>query len=185
MIHPTTRRLVLTIALLGPLLGANGLAAQVGDRSADSTAFAGLIGTWLAEGTGFSSQLTYRWQLPGVMVSVSNELRGAEHQLLARYEGGYYRHPVTGEWRFLTAGGTGELHEGSAVWRDGTLWHEAVLHGGGIAGYSSAVVPTADTVRYHARYTPGPTDASLLELTPLVYVRQRAAPTASRGSGLR
>ena len=90
--------------------------------------------------------------------------------------------PRTGAWRFFTAGGTRELHEGTAVWRDGGLWHDAVLIGGSIEGYSSVVLPEADTMRYHARYVPGPPDDGLLELDPLVYVR-RGSPVGGGAPG--
>lgn len=174
MIRKILRSTALATAIVASLAAPRAAAAQAGAQ-ATSSPFDALIGTWQAAGNGFTSQLTYRWQLSGVMVQVSNELRGSEGQSLARYEGCYVRHPVSGEWRFLTAGGSGELHEGTAVWRDGKLWHDAVLHGGGIAGYSSVVVPGTDTMRYHANYAPGAPDDSLLELEPLVYLRQAGA----------
>lgn len=176
------RPLALLPLLLVGLAFPNLLAAQAEHGPAGPSGFDALIGTWMATGDGFTSQLVYRWRLPGRIVDVSNELRGADQQLFGRYEGSYFVDPRTGAWRFFTAGGTRELHEGTAVWRDGGLWHDAVLIGGSIEGYSSVVLPEADTMRYHARYVPGPPDDGLLELDPLVYVR-RGSPGGGGAPG--
>jgi hypothetical protein len=160
------------VLALGPLpLPAQSPAAVAGDSG-----FAHLIGTWQAVGDGFTSRLTYTWALPGLMVRASNQLTAPDGRVLMQYEGAYFRNPATGAWRFHTIGGGGELHDGTATWRDGKLWHEAVVHGGAVQGYSSVVVPGSDTMRYHARYSPGAAEPGLLDLEPLTYLRQVRQP---------
>jgi hypothetical protein len=175
-----TRQPLVLAALLALLLVAPPPAvAQRAAQSADTAAFASLIGTWDASGSGFSTRLSYYWSVPGRVLEARNVVRDTAGEVLANYVGAYLLDPVTQRWEFYISGSDGELHRGRARWTGGLLWHEATIAGGRTPGYASVVRVTADTMRYFARYTLGPADSALLALSPLVYRRLRpSAPPA-------
>lgn len=142
--------------------------------------FSALTGsTWIAQGTGFSTALSYRWLLSGRIIEATNEVRGADGNVSARYRGAYVWDPGRGEVVFWTAAESGELHRGRAWWRDGVLWHEAEVSGGAIEGYASAARPVDGRIEYYAAYDRRDAGPYLLDSTPLVY--SRAADPAADG----
>ena len=171
----TRRSVLLAVLALGAVTP---VAAQSDAAAATPLAhFEALAGgIWSAQGEGFSTTLTYRWLLPGSMLEASNEVRGADGGVLARYRGAYLWDAGRGEVTFWTASANGEVHRGRAWWADDVLWHEAEVSGGGIEGYASAMRPTADgRVEYFAAYDRRDAGRYLLETTPIVYTRAAAA----------
>lgn len=153
------------------LLSSSG--AQTGPASMEP--FEALTGApWTASAEGFSTVLSYRWLLPGVMVEATNEVRGADGSVLARYHGAYVWDGERNEIVFWTASDAGELHRGRAWWRDGVLWHEATVSSGRIEGYASAVKAFDGRLEYYADYTRRDAGAYLLETRPIEYKRSDA-----------
>jgi len=130
-----------------------------------------MVGTWMARGEGFSSTLMYEWVLPNRLLRVRNSLSNSAGDQFAEYEGHCAWHPSRSLIVFWTVGRNGELHEGTAAWRDSRLWHEARVSGGELEAYRSVLHLAGGELRYHARYGEPATDASLLESDPLLYRR--------------
>jgi len=128
-------------------------------------------GSWIAQGKGFSSTLTYEWALPGVLLRGRNELHNEAGGLVGQYEGLYAWDPARSRIVFLTAGRDGELHQGEAEWRHEQLWHKAVVSGGKITGYRSLLEAVGTELHYRASYGDSATDKKVLDSTPLVYRR--------------
>lgn len=131
-----------------------------------------MSGTWTADGQGFSTALTYRWLLPGSVLEASNDVRGADGRVLARYRGAYAWDAGRKEIVFWAAGETGEVHRGRAWWKDGVLWHEAEVSGGRVDRYASAVRPGDGRLDYFAAYGTARAEPALLDSTPIVYRRR-------------
>ena len=148
------------------LVGPAALVAGDGDAL---QSLAPLEGTWVAAGEGFTSQLTYEWALPGLLLRVRNELRNPAGEIFRRYEGNYAWDPEGSTILFWTVGGNGELHRGTAGWREGRLWHEGVVSGGSIAGYRSVLEPVGEEWHYRAAYKLPASDPEILGGAPLVY----------------
>lgn len=139
-------------------------------KSVPQAGFEHLVGkTWVAEGTGFSTTLSYRWIFPGVMVESVNEVRNAQGGIIARYHGAYVWDKGRSEIAFWTVAEGGEVHRGRAFWRDGALWHEAEVSGGQIASYASALIARDSILEYFADYSARAAADSLLKTKPLVY----------------
>jgi hypothetical protein len=162
-------------AVLALVLGAGAVSA-VAVTAQEETSGTGqlaqlkaLVGTWTAEGAGFSTTLTYRWLIEGSVLEGANEVRGADGGVLARYRGMYAWDAGRSEIVFWTAAEGGEVHRGRAWWRDGVLWHVAEVSGGTITSYASAVRPADGRVEYFADYGTNRADDSLLRTEPLVY----------------
>lgn len=171
----TRRSLLLAVLAMGAATPAT---AQSGPAGATPLAQFEVLtgGTWSAQGDGFSTALTYRWLLPGSMLEASNEVRGADGELLTRYRGAYIWDAGRGEVTFWTASANGEVHRGRAWWADDVLWHEAEVSGGAVDGYASAMRPTADGgFEYFAAYDRRDAGPYLLGTAPIVYTRAAAA----------
>jgi hypothetical protein len=148
-------------------------AAVPGEAAAPLADFAVLTGsTWHAEGEGFSSTLTYRWQIEGHVLEGANELRNGEGAVIGRYRGSYAWDAGRNEVVYWMGSARGEVHRGRAWWRDGVLWHEAEVSGGKITTYASAVRPTDGGLEYYADYGAERATPELLAGDPLVYRKQ-------------
>ncbi len=164
--------MVLLAALLMLLPGC--AAAQAASERAPSQPLGELdvlVGTWHAEGSGFSTTLTYRWLLPGRMLEAVNDVHGADGNVVARYRGAYAWDAGREEVVFWTAAESGEVHRGRAWWQDGALWHEADVSGGSIESYASVVRRTQDRLEYFADYGAPHATPALLATEPLRYRR--------------
>lgn len=128
-----------------------------------------LVGRWQGSGPGFTTELQYRWVIVDRVLEVSNEVRGTAGGVIARYHGSYAWDGGREEIAFLTAGGGGEVHRGRAWWRDGVLWHEAEVSGGGVQAYASAVRPADGRLEYFADYGTATATRELLQGDPIVY----------------
>ncbi len=130
-----------------------------------------LVGpSWVAQGEGFRTTLAYRWLLEGHVLEAVNDVQAPDGRAIARYRGLYAWDGGRGEIVYFTASGSGEVHRGRAWWREGVLWHEAEVSGGGVAGYASAVRPGTDGMEYFADYGTREATPALLESTPIVYM---------------
>lgn len=138
--------------------------------------------SWVADGDGFTSTLTYRWLFAGRALEVTNELRNDEGRVVARYHGAYVWDPSVGEAAFWTVAERGELHTGRAWFREGVLWHEARVTGGEIEGYASAMRVRDGRLEYFADYGGTTAGSALLSTQPLVYERA-GVPGAGAVSG--
>jgi hypothetical protein len=156
------------LLLVAPRTGAT--QAPPAAPSGPLAAFAPLAGrTWLADGEGFSTVLSYQWRFPGRVLDASNVVRGAQGQTLARYHGMYAWDAGRNEIVFWTVAESGEVHRGRAWWRDDVLWHEAEVSGGRITSYASAIRPGASSMEYFADYAARTASDALLKTKPLVY----------------
>ena len=187
---PWTGRFMLAVGIAGASTGIAPLSAQVAQDSAPAAApvasdrgpladLAPLIGTWEGRGSGFSTELRYRWIFPGAVLEASNEVRNGAGELIGRYHGNYLWDAGREQIVFLTAGAGGEVHRGRAWWRDGILWHEAVVSGGRIEGYAAAVRPADGRIEYFADYGTRTADTALLRTEPLTYVEAGSVPRPS------
>ena len=136
-------------------------------------------GTWRAQGDGFTSTLTYRWRFEGRLLEAANELTDAGGKILGRYFGSYAWDPGASEMVFWTMAESGELHRGRAMWREGTLWHEATVSGGRITTYASALRWQGDRMEYFADYAANRAGPELLQREPLEYRRVVIADAAT------
>lgn len=172
--------------LLASLLAAPAAAQPATRPEADSTAgplamLAPLTSTpWTARGEGFGTTLAYRWLLPGRVLEATNDVRGADGRVVARYRGAYAWDGGRGTIVFWTAAESGEVHRGRAWWRDGVLWHQAEVSGGRIDAYAAAVRPGDGRLEYFVAYGAGEASPALLEAEPLVYT---AGPGARAEAG--
>lgn len=128
-----------------------------------------LEGTWVARGDGFSSELVYEWSLPSTLLRVRNELRDEAGAVVGQYVGHYAWDADRSSIVFWTVSRNGELHRGTATWRNGQLWHDATVSGGRISGYRSVVIPVEGKLRYQAQYDASATDSDILGSPPLIY----------------
>jgi hypothetical protein len=133
------------------------------------TALARLEGTWVAKGEGFSSTLQYEWALSGVLLRARNELKNDAGKIVGQYEGNYAWDPDKSKIVFWTVGRDGELHRGTAVWRDGKLWHEATVSGGRAKSYRSVLAVVDGELIYRAKYQASATDQEVQDSAPLTY----------------
>lgn len=170
-----TRRLSvafgLLLAIVAPL-AAFGL-PQLGSPASSNehlARLAALEGVWIARGSGFSSRLEYEWGLPGVLLRARNELRNDAGDVVGRYEGAYMWDAGTSRLAFWTVGWNGELHRGTAVWQAESLWHDATVTGGQLAGYRSALAIVDGELHYRAVYSPAATDEEVLAAAALIYL---------------
>jgi hypothetical protein len=158
------------------LIASSDAGAQSGVSAAEApgqlSAMTPLLGAWVAEGQGFTSVMTYEWVLPNRLLRVRNVLRNGAGEQFGEYEGHYAWHQGRSTIVFWTVGGNGELHEGTAAWREGRLWHDARVTGGKIEAYRSVLDLGPHELRYRAKYGTPATDASLLASDPLVYLRK-------------
>jgi hypothetical protein len=130
---------------------------------------------WTLEGEGFSTTLAYRWLLPGSVLEATNDVRGADGRVIARYRGAYFWDGGLGTIVFWTAGESGEVHRGRAWWSDGVLWHEAEVSGGRVGAYASAVRPGDGRLEYFAAYGEREASPALLAREPMVYTADPGA----------
>lgn len=142
-----------------------------GEKKTSLPRLASLEGSWVAQGKGFSSRLTYEWALPGVLLRGRNEVRNEAGAVVAQYEGYYAWDPTLSKIIFFTVGRNGELHRGVADWRSGQLWHEATVSGGKIGGYRSVLEVVGSELHYRAKYEAAATDKDVLGSSVLVYRR--------------
>lgn len=147
-------------------------AEDAGDVAGPLSEMARLTGAWVANGEGFSSTLRYEWALCNVLFRARNELRNEGGEIIGQYEGYYAWDPDQSQIVFWTVGRDGELHRGTARWRDGKLWHEATVSGGRIKGYRSALGLQDGELVYRANYSASASDEDVDETVPLVYRKQ-------------
>ena len=163
------------LVLVGISLDQHDLHSQNSARavSADRhlSVLAPLEGVWMAAGEGFSSRLVYEWVFPGVLLRARNELLNNAGAAIGQYEGHYMWDPAQSSIVFWTVGRSGELHRGTATWRNEQLWHDATVSGGHVTGYRSVVAMVGREMHYRAKYEPSATDAAVLGSEPLVYRR--------------
>jgi hypothetical protein len=170
------RYVVAVIALLAGLAEAR---AQMPARSVEQppdyanalAALAVLEGPWFANGDGYSSTLAYEWVLPGVLLRARNELRNDAGDVVGEYEGHYAWDPDQATIVFWTVGRDGDLHRGTAAWRDGQLWHEGRVSGGRVTGYRSVLDVEGEQLHYLAVYEPSASEDDVLGSVPLIYRR--------------
>jgi hypothetical protein len=88
---------------------------------------------------------------------------------VGQYEGNYAWDPDQSKIVFWTAGRDGELHRGTAVWRDGKLWHEATVSGGRTKAYRSVLAVVDGELIFRAKYQALASDEEVQKSTPLIY----------------
>lgn len=133
--------------------------------------FQALLGSWIAQGDGFTTRLHYRAGVTGGLVYAENELLDDEGVVTQRYEGVYRWDPEAEQVRFDTLAETGEHHVGRAEW-DGGLWHDARVFGGSIDRYTSEMrVVAPDRLEYRAIYGADGSRDDVLAGEPLSYER--------------
>ena len=171
------RAMIVTLAVTTPVL------ALDSEDSATTEVTAGQVfdylesaaGRWAAQGAGFQSELRYRTVLPGVVVSAENTLTDKEGRVMARYFAVYFLNAAKGQVEFRTLKDDGELHEGTAYFADGALWHDAEVTGGGINRYRSAMKRSGEQMFYRAAFGELRDRARIEKLQPLAY-RRVASP---------
>lgn len=145
-----------------------------GDSTAQTSsplaAMNALVGTWEADTEDFGTTLNYRWALPGYVLEVTNVVRDAQGNVLARYAGLYAWDGGREEITFFTAT-QGEVHRGRAWWDGDILWHEAEVSGGRLTHYASAVRLRGARIEYFADYSAADADEVVLQSQPIVYLR--------------
>lgn len=146
------------------------LAAQEVDNEAPLADLGVLEGSWHADGDDFQSSLTYRWIFEGQVLEGVNEVRYGESDT-SRYHGLYTWDEGAQEITYLLTADDGELHRGRAWWADGVLWHEAIVSGGSIDSYASAMRPRNEKLEYYADHAAVHAVDSLLDAEPLVDTR--------------
>lgn len=110
-----------------------------------------------------------------MLLRARNELKNVAGAVIGQYEGHYMWDAGQSTIVFWTVGRDGELHRGTASWRDGRLWHDATVAGGAITGYRSVLATVGPELHYRAKYAPAAPEGEVLASPPLIY-RRSAAP---------